>query len=73
MEQVDLSEADLSKAKFQNCDLSGAVFYNTNLEAADLQTSHNFSIDPENNKLQKAIFSTTNVSGLLDKYKIIVK
>lgn len=73
MEQADLSEADLSKAKFQNCDLSGAVFYNTNLKAADLETSKNFSIDPENNRLEKAVFSSTNVSGLLDKYKIIVK
>ena len=33
----------------------------------------NFSINPEINNLKKARFSTQNIVGLLDKYKIIVE
>ena len=73
LEQVDFSEADFSRAGFQKCEFSGAIFSNTNLESADLETSSNFSIDPEINRIKKAKFSRENISGLLDKYQIIIK
>ena len=58
---------------FDHCDLSQAVFDRTILEKADFRTSYNYSIDPENNKIKKAKFSMTGISGLLAKYDIEVE
>lgn len=69
---VDFMKADLSEAIFDRCDLYKALFSETILEKADLRTSFNYSIDPEKNKLKKAIFSLANVKGLLDKHEIVV-
>ena len=71
--ETDLSEADLNMAIFDNCDLSGAIFDRTNLEKADFRTSYNFTIDPEKNSLKKARFSRSELSGLLDKYKLDIE
>lgn len=71
--ETDFSETDLNMAIFNNCDLSGAIFDRTNLEKADFRTSFNFSIDPEINTLKKARFSRSELSGLLDKYKLDIE
>jgi uncharacterized protein YjbI with pentapeptide repeats len=73
LKEVDFSGTDLSNAIFQNCDLSKAVFYQTNLEKADFRTAENYSIDPEKNKLKKAKFSFSGISGLLEKYNIVIE
>lgn len=73
LEQVEFVEADLTNAVFGNCNLSLAVFERTVLDAADLRTAYNFSIDPENNRVKKAKFSMQNIVGLLDKYGIVVE
>ena len=70
IKDADFTECDLTGSDFQNCDLAGAVFDNTTLEKADLRTSVNYSIDPENNRIRKAKFSISEISGLLDKYDI---
>ena len=70
--EVDFTGADLSGAIFEKCDLGAAIFQHTILEAADFTTSFNYSIDPELNKLRKAKFSLVGISGLLDKYDIII-
>jgi len=69
---VDFMKSDLTEAIFDRCDLYKAVFSNTILEKADFRTSANFSIDPEKNKIKRAIFSSENVKGLLDKYGILL-
>ncbi len=69
---VDFMKADLTEAIFDRCDLYKAVFSNTVLEKADFRTSMNFSIDPEKNKIRRAMFSCDNVKGLLDRYGIVV-
>lgn len=68
--EVDFTESDLTASSFQSCDLSGSIFDRTNLEKADLCTSHGFVIDPENNRLKKAKFSVGGLSGLLTKYDL---
>lgn len=68
--EVDFTECDLSNALMNGCELSGAVFDNTKLEKADLRSSVNYSIDPAINKLKKAKFSLSEVSGLLYKLDI---
>jgi uncharacterized protein YjbI with pentapeptide repeats len=70
MEEVDLSDSDLSSCLFENCNLNRAVFENTILDKADLRTAYNFSIDPEKNRLKKTKFSLRGTPGLLDKYDI---
>jgi uncharacterized protein YjbI with pentapeptide repeats len=70
LQEVDFTACDLSSAIFDKCDLAGATFDNTNIEKADFRTAYNYSIDPDKNKLKKAKFSLTGISGLLDKYNI---
>ena len=64
---------DLSGSKFIGCDLERALFLNTNLEKADLASSYNIALDPERNRLKKAIFSLGSCPGLLLKYDLIVQ
>lgn len=70
LSEVDFSETALNGSHFINCDLTGAMFNLTQLEKADLRSARNFSIDPENNRIQKAMFSSQNLSGLLHKYDL---
>lgn len=65
-------DADLSSSEFIGCNFENATFGKTNLEKADLSTSYNYSIDPENNRIKKAKFSVPGLPGLLMKYDIII-
>ena len=49
-----------------------SVFNKTILEKADFRTAYNFSIDPENNRMKKARFSSIGIQGLLYKYDIVI-
>ncbi len=73
LQEVDFSNADLSFSLFDFCDLQGAIFDSTNLDRSDFRTAHNFTIDPENNRIRKAKFSLNGVIGLLDKYDLIIE
>lgn len=70
LDQVDLTQADLTGGSFGHSDLSRGIFSNTILEKADLETAVNFSIDPEYNRIRKTRFSKDNITGLLDKYDL---
>ena len=70
---VDFMESDLSEALFDNCNLRHAVFIGTTANKTDFSTSYDFIIDPEKNKLKRAIFSTENLAGLLKKYDLVIK
>ena len=70
--ETDFTEADLTSAVFDNCDLSKTIFENTILEKADFRTSNNYLIDPDLNKIKKAMFSYPGVLGLLGKHDIVV-
>lgn len=72
LHEVDFTESDLSEAIFDDCDLTRAIFDRTNLVKADFKSSYNYSIDPENNRMKKAIFSQAGLVGLLLKYQIDV-
>ncbi len=73
LKEVDLEEADLSAATFNNCDLMNARFIHTILEKADFRTATNYSFDPEINKIKKAKFAYHGISGLLAKYDIDIE
>ena len=68
--EVDFTECDLTGSLFDNCDLARATFERTILEKTDFRTSFNFTIDPEINRIKKAKFSLSEISGLLAKYDI---
>jgi fluoroquinolone resistance protein len=70
LQEADFTECDLSGAVLDNCDLGRAIFFHTLLEKADLRSAYNYSIDPEQNSLKKAIFSREGIAGLLDKYNL---
>lgn len=70
---VDFMNTDLTGVIFDNCNMHKTVFIDAIAIKADFTTSYNFSIDPERNKLRKAMFSQAGLKGLLDKYEIIVK
>lgn len=72
LHEVNFTESDLTGSVFLNCDFTRAVFEKTILEKADLRSSRNFSIDPENNRIKKARFSSSEIQGLLYKYNIII-
>ncbi len=69
---ADFMKADLTEVLFDRCDLYRALFSNTILNKADFRTSFNYSLDPEKNKIKKALFSLGSVKGLLEKHEIEV-
>ena len=73
MEEVDFTEADMSKGLFEDCNLKQAIFDNTNLEKSDFRSSYNFDINPAINLIKGAKFSQLNVQGLLKSFHIIVE
>ena len=73
LKEVDFTEANLTSSLLDNCDLLGATFDHTVLEKSDFRSSHNYSINPEINRLKSAKFSLLGVVGLLDKYHIVVE
>jgi len=73
LEGVDFTEADLEKTVFSQCNLRNAIFERSNLTKTDFSTATNFSIDPTKNKMNKAIFDKTDLSGLLDVFGLMLK
>ena len=72
LRETDFTECDLTESLFDNCDLTSATFDHTIIEKADFRTSYNYTIDPEINRIKKAKFSISGISGLLEKYDIII-
>lgn len=70
LHEVDFTECDLTGSVFENCDFQDANFEKTILEKADLRTSYNYFINPEINRIKKAKFSLSGISGLLYQYDI---
>jgi len=70
LNESDFTESNLTGTIMDNCDLIKATFANTVLEKADFRTSFNYSIDPEINRIKKARFSLSGITGLLEKYDI---
>jgi uncharacterized protein YjbI with pentapeptide repeats len=73
LKNVDFSECDLTKSVFSKADLTNVIFYNTILKEVDFLTAYNYIIDPELNTIKKAKFSIHGISGLLNKYDILIE
>lgn len=73
MKDADMSGCDLTGALFDLCDCERTNFDGAVMDKADLRTAFNFSIDPEKTKLKKALFTSSGIAGLLDKYDIVIE
>ncbi len=52
---ADFMAADITGVRFDNCNLHKSVFIDTIANKTDFSTAYNFTLDPEKNKLKKAI------------------
>ena len=63
----------LYRADFKKTNLEGTRFHQANLKEADFSNAINFSIDPFNNKIEKAKFSKPDVYSFLKFFDIIIE
>ena len=49
------------------------MFDGTDLEKADLRTAHNFSIDPQQNRVAQARSAASGLPGLLMRYQLVIE
>ncbi len=70
LSDVDFSESNFSESIFSACQLNGAIFDRAVLEKADFRTSYGYAIDPETTRIRGAVFSRSDIEGLLYKYDV---
>ncbi len=73
IKESDFINTDLSGADFTESALAGSVFNNTNLTGAIFTGASEYSINPVNNTIKKAVFNLPEAISLLDYFKIIIK
>ena len=73
LHNVDFSDTDLSTADFSNTTFVDCVFRNTNLTKADFRSASGYYIDPTQNKIRGARFSSPEVLNLLAGFDIIIE
>ena len=71
--EADFAEANLSKSKLNGTNFKDSLFLRTNLTGANFEFASNYSIDPNNNKIAKAIFSLPEAVSLLAFFDITLK
>lgn len=69
---VDFMNTDLTEVVFNDCDLYRAEFSKAIANKANFRTSRNYTIDPEQTKIKKAVFGFEGLKGLLFKHDIVV-
>lgn len=73
LHNVDFSDADLSGADFSNATFKDCMFRNTNLSKADFRFASGYFIDPTQNKIRGARFSSPEVLSLLSPFDIEIE
>ena len=67
---VDFSECDLTESDFFETDFLDSRFNQTKLDRCDFRDAVNYSIDPLENSIVGASFSTPDVLNLLSLFDI---
>jgi len=62
----------LIDANFDEVDLTGTIFHNSDLSKADFSNASNYDIDPKTNKIKKAKFSLPEALQLLRGFDITI-
>lgn len=71
--EVDFTEANLSKVKFDAVKLSGATFFKTNLKETNFTTASGYVLDPSVNQVRGAIFSMPEAVNLLYAFGVKIE
>jgi uncharacterized protein YjbI with pentapeptide repeats len=69
---VDFSESHLNGADFFKSDLKNSRFSSSKLENCNFQEAINYQIDPLENSIKGAKFSSPEALSLLKRFKIII-
>lgn len=72
MVAVDLMAANITGARFDGCDLHRAVFDKTIANKADFSHASHYVIDPQRNKIAKALFAKDGLKGLLARHQLVI-
>jgi len=73
VKEVDFAEAILTKAILSGSDFENSRFLNTNLTKTNFENATNYSINPNQNILNKTIFSLPEAVSLLNDFNIVLK
>ncbi len=73
LHDADFTACDATGASFIACDLLNAHFENSTLDKADFSSAIQYSINPLQNSIRKALFSYPEVTALLQPFDIILK
>jgi uncharacterized protein YjbI with pentapeptide repeats len=68
--EADFVGSNLTGSDFHQTDFAGARFHRTKLDQCQFQQAYNFTIDPTQNSLSNARFSSPEVFNLLAPFKI---
>ncbi len=71
--EVDFTDASLVKTNCTMTDFLGSKFKNTDLSYADFTKATNYNINPNYNKIKKAVFNLPEALTLLQGLDIIIK
>jgi uncharacterized protein YjbI with pentapeptide repeats len=71
--ETDFTEADLRDSTWDDSNLTGARFHNTNLERADLRRASSYEIDPRANRLKGARFALPDAVALLRGLDVVIE
>ena len=71
--ETDFSNSNLKEVDFGASDLQASKFINSNLERANFVGATNYYIDPTQNRLKKAKFSSPEVLALLMGFEIEIR
>ncbi|MDD3925770.1 MAG: pentapeptide repeat-containing protein [bacterium] len=71
--EVDFMDTNLCRSNCTMTDFQGSKFRNTDLSFADFTGARNYDINPNYNKIKKAVFSVPEVFTLLQCHDIVIR
>lgn len=69
----DFIESNLVSSDFSEANLRGTTFLKSNLEKCDFSNAYDYIINPNDNKVKKAVFTLPEAMGLLKGFNIVIK
>ncbi|GAA0124918.1 pentapeptide repeat-containing protein [Clostridium sp. CTA-19] len=73
IKECDFIEVNLQECDFTYTTLTKSVFLDCNLSKADFSYAKEYDINPQANKLKKAIFTVPDAAMLLKYFDIVIK
>jgi len=73
LQESDLYEADLRRARFEQCDVAGVSWERANLEGADLRGALNLTLDPAKSRTRGMQVRLEQLPGLVERFGLKVE